>query len=234
MDLIKTILVVDDEKKITEVVQAYLENAGYRVACAYNGVDALKLFERFHPDLVVLDLMLPDMSGEDICTAIRKKSRAPIIMLTAKTAEEDVINGLDIGADDYVTKPFSNKQLLARIGANLRRVSEEAVPIASTLDFNQGELVIDGLRHEVRKNGEIVALTPNEYKIFMTLVKYPSKTFTREELIDFALGEGFLGYDRAVDTHIKNVRQKIEDDPKTPRYVLTVHGVGYKFGGDAP
>ncbi len=232
MEPMKTILVVDDEKKIVEVIQAYLEKAGYRVACAYNGSDALKHFDRLQPDLVVLDLMLPDISGEDVCRTIRKKSRAPIIMLTAKSAEEDVITGLDIGADDYVTKPFSNRQLLARIGANLRRVSEEAIPIASLLSFNEGELVVDSLRHEVRKNGETAALTPNEYKIFMTLVKYPAKTFTREELIRFALGEDYEGFDRAVDTHIKNIRQKIETDPKTPRYVLTVHGVGYKFGGD--
>ncbi|MDP4152816.1 MAG: response regulator transcription factor [Bacillota bacterium] len=228
---VKNILVVDDEVKITEVVKSYLENAGYQAACAYSGTQAMELFEKLSPILVILDLMLPDMTGEEICRMIRKKSRVPIIMLTAKVEDSDVITGLGIGADDYITKPFSPKQLIARVEAILRRVSSEVIPLVSELSFNDGELVIDGLRHEVRKNGQRVILTPNEYKLLMTMAKYPSKAFTREELIKFALGDDFDGFDRVVDTHIKNIRQKLGDDSRTPRYIQTVHGIGYKFGG---
>lgn len=231
MSFEKTILVVDDEAKIVEVVKSYLENSGFRVVSADNGAQAMSTFERFSPVLVILDLMLPDMSGEEICKALRKRSRVPIIMLTAKVEESDIVNGLGIGADDYLTKPFSPKQLVARVRAVLRRVSSEAVPLVSEISFNDGELVIDGLRHEVRRDGVQIALTPNEYKIFMTMAKYPTKVFTREELITFALGEDFAGFDRVIDTHIKNIRQKLGDDKKTPRYILTVHGTGYKFGG---
>lgn len=226
-----TILVVDDEAKISEVVKSYLENAGYQAICADNGAAAMQLLEKLSPALVILDLMLPDMSGEEICRAMRKKSRVPIIMLTAKVEEADIIHGLAIGADDYLTKPFSPRQLMARVDAVLRRVSAEAVPLVSELSFHDGELVIDGLRHEVRKNSAPVPLTPNEYKILMTMAKYPSKTFTREELIEFALGHDFDGFDRVIDTHIKNIRHKLGDDGRTPRYILTVHGTGYKFGG---
>ena len=227
----KTILVVDDEVKITEVVKSYLENSGYRILCAHDGRKALDLFEKFSPALVILDLMLPDITGEDICKTIRKKSRVPIIMLTAKIEDADIITGLGIGADDYLTKPFSPKLLVARVEAVLRRVSSEAVPLASEFSFNDGELVIDGLRHEVRKNGLQLPLTPNELNILMTMAKYPTKAFTREELIEFALGEDFDGFDRVIDTHIKNIRHKLGDDGRSPRYVLTVHGTGYKFGG---
>jgi len=228
----ETILVVDDEKKIVEVLQSYLEKANYKVVCAYNGYEALETFDRYSPVLVVLDLMLPDMTGEDVCRTIRKKSRVPVLMLTAKVEEESILKGLEIGADDYVTKPFSPKQIVARVNAILRRVSTEAVPIADEYAFHNRELVIDHLRHEVRKNGEKVGLTPNEYKILMTMAKYPTKTFTREELIALALGDDFEGFDRVIDTHIKNIRQKIEQYPRTPRYIITVHSIGYKFGGD--
>lgn len=226
----KRILVVDDEEKIVEVVKSYLEHSGYEVHEAYNGSQALNMFERLEPSLIVLDLMLPDMSGEEICKSIRKQSRVPIIMLTAKVEEADILKGLDIGADDYITKPFSPKQLVARVGAVLRRTAEDPVPLSSIISFND-DLVIDNMKYEVRKNNAIVNLTPNEYKILMTLVKYPKKTFTREELICIALGDDFEGFDRTVDTHIKNLRQKIESDPKAPRYILTVHGVGYRFDG---
>lgn len=228
----KTILVVDDEVKITQVLESYLENAGYKVACAYGGQEALDLFDKLSPELVILDLMLPDMTGEDVCRTIRKRSRVPVIMLTAKIEEEDILNGLGIGADDYVTKPFSPKQVVARVGAILRRTLSEAVPIADEYSFNGRKLVIDNLRHEIIKNGEQVTLTPNEYKLLMTMIKYPTKTFTRNELISLAMNEDFEGYERVIDTHIKNIRQKIEDDPKNPRYILTVHGIGYKFNGD--
>ena len=228
----KKILVVDDEVKIVEVVKSYLENSGYSVVEAYNGKEALDKFEKVNPSLIVLDLMLPDISGEEICKTIRKKSRVPVIMLTAKIEEEDVLKGLDIGADDYVAKPFSPRQLLARIAAVLRRVDDDAVPLSSVLTYNDDDLIIDTLKYEVKKNNMVLNITPNEYKILMTLVKYPSKAFTREELICMVLGEDFDGFDRTIDTHIKNLRQKIENDPKAPKYILTVHGVGYRFGGE--
>lgn len=227
-----TILVVDDETKIIEVLQSYLEKEGFRVVCAYSGNEALNRFDYYSPVLVILDLMLPDLPGEEVCRAIRKKSRVPVIMLTAKTEEEYMLKGLGLGADDYITKPFSPKQLVARVGAILRRVLNEAVPIADEYSFRDRELVIDNMRHKVLLNGEPIALTPGEFKLILTMVKYPTKTFTREELISMALGDDFEGYNRVIDTHIKNIRQKIERDAKNPKYIITVHGVGYRFGGD--
>ncbi len=229
---IKKILVVDDEIKIVEVVKSYLSHSGYDVYEAYNGKQVLDMFEKINPSLVILDLMLPDMTGEDICRQIRKQSRVPIIMLTAKVEEEDILKGLDIGADDYITKPFSPRQLVARVTALLRRASDDPVPLLNTVSFNDDDLVVDNLSYDVRKGGNSVNLTPNEYKILLTMIKYPKKTFTREELICMALGENFDGFDRTVDTHIKNLRQKIETDPKSPKYILTVHGIGYRFGGE--
>lgn len=229
---IKKILVVDDEIKIVEVVKSYLNHSGYDVFEAYNGKQVLELFDKVNPSLLILDLMLPDMTGEDICKQIRKQSRVPIIMLTAKVEEEDILKGLDIGADDYITKPFSPRQLVARVNALLRRASDDPVPLINTVSFNNDDLVIDNLSYDVRKGGNSISLTPNEYKILLTIVKYPKKTFTREELICMALGENFDGFDRTIDTHIKNLRQKIETDPKSPKYILTVHGIGYRFGGE--
>ncbi|HHY82786.1 MAG TPA: response regulator transcription factor [Clostridiales bacterium] len=228
----KKILIVDDEIKIVEVVKSYLENSGYLVREAYNGKEALDKFEKENPALVILDLMLPDMAGEQVCQELRKKSRVPIIMLTAKIEEEDILKGLKIGADDYVTKPFSPRQLVARVEAVLRRADDSLVPLSSLISFNNDELVIDTLKYAVKRNGKVVSLTPNEYKILITMVKYLDKTFTREELINIALGEDFDGYDRTIDSHIKNIRQKIENDPKNPKYILTIHGVGYRFGGE--
>ncbi|MGE5632579.1 MAG: winged helix-turn-helix domain-containing protein, partial [Caulobacteraceae bacterium] len=202
------------------------------VYTAYTGNEAMALFEKVNPNLIVLDLMLPDISGEDICRNIRKKSRVPVIMLTAKVEEENILEGLGIGADDYVTKPFSPRQLVARVVALLRRSGDEIMPMSNILSYNDGELVIDSLKHEVKKCGQVVNLTPNEFKILMTLVKYPQKAFTREELVYMVLGEDYEGYDRTIDTHIKNLRQKIEPDAKEPKYVLTVYGIGYKFGGE--
>ena len=229
---VKKILVVDDEVKIVEVVKSYLGNRGYSVDEAYSGKEALDKFERLNPSLVILDLMLPDIPGEEICQRIRRRSRVPIIMLTAKVDEEDILRGLNIGADDYITKPFSPRQLLARVEAVLRRVSDVPIHLSSIISFNNGDLVIDTLKYEVKKKGKVVNLTRNEYKLLMTMLKYPDKTFTREELICMALGDDFDGYDRTIDVHIKNIRQKIESDPKNPRYILTVHGIGYRFGGE--
>lgn len=228
----KKVLVVDDETKIVEVVHSYLKNSGFDVYDAFTGKQALKLLDEIKPDLVVLDLMLPDMTGEEICKTIRKTSRIPIIMLTAKVEEADILQGLDIGADDYMIKPFSPKQLVARVIAVLRRVSDDPVTLSNTLSYHDGDLEIDNLKYEVKKQGVQANLTPKEYKILMTLIKYPKKTFTREELITMALGDDFDGYERTVDTHIKNLRQKIETDPKSPIYIVTIHGIGYRFGGE--
>ncbi|MFZ5987780.1 MAG: response regulator transcription factor [Bacillota bacterium] len=228
----KKILVVDDEEKIVDVVKSYLQHAGFTVFVAYDGRQALEEFERLNPSLLILDLMLPDITGEEICKLLRKKSRVPIIMLTAKVEEEDILKGLDIGADDYITKPFSPKQLVARVIALLRRSADNAGLLSNIIAFNDNDLVIDSLKFEVKKKGEILNLTPNEYKILTTLVKYPSKVFTRDELVSLALGDDFDGFDRTIDTHIKNLRYKIETNPKSPQYIVTVHGVGYRFGGD--
>jgi len=228
----KTILIVDDEPKIVEVVKSYLENSGYNIYEAYNGKQALEIFEKVSPSLVVLDLMLPDMTGEEICRTLRMKSRVPIIMLTAKIEEKDILNGLDIGADDYMTKPFSPRQLVARINALLRRTKENGEPLADILSYYDADLIVDYKNHSVKKGGADVNLTPNEYKILLAMAEYPNKAFTRDELISIVIGEDFEGFDRTIDTHIKNIRQKIETDPKNPKYILTLHGIGYRFGGE--
>lgn len=232
METAHRILVVDDEAKIVEVVRSYLESSGYEVDTAYTGEQALRLFEKGEPSLIILDLMLPDISGEEICRAIRKESRVPIIMLTAKSAEEDLLNGLDIGADDYVVKPFSPKQLVARANAVIRRSQDDPGLLANVFTFRNGELTVDILKHEVKSKGSVVNLTPIEFNILKNLIKHPKRVFTRDDLIRFALDEHFEGYDRVIDTHIKNLRQKIEKDPKNPEFILTVYGIGYRFGGE--
>lgn len=228
----KLILVVDDEAKILEVVSAYLEKKGYSVMAVDGGYKALLLIEREDISLVILDLMLPDISGEEVCRRIRKISGIPVIMLTAKSQEEDLLYGLSIGADDYVTKPFSLKELYARVEAVLRRTSGTPMPSASRYSWNQEDIVVDFTRKEAQKKGETVRLTPIEWRLLEVFVKYPQKVFTREELIAVAFDEDFDGYDRVIDTHIKNLRKKLETDSKNPIYIQTVHGVGYRFGGN--
>lgn len=227
----RNVLVVDDEAKILEVIKSYLEKKDYTVFTAENGEHAFCILENETISLIILDLMLPDISGEEICMKIRQKSRVPIIMLTAKVAEENLLRGLDLGADDYITKPFSLKELNARIEAVLRRSGNDLLPLYQKISFHNGDLEIDFQSHTVKKMKREVNLTPNEFKILAALVKYPNKVFTREDLIMTALGDEFEGYDRAIDSHIKNLRQKIENDSKKPVYILTIHGVGYKFGG---
>ena len=230
MNKTRTVLIVDDEENIVTALKAYMENVGFKVITANRGELGLELFDKFAPDIILLDLMMPGMTGEEVCRAIRMKSRVPIIMLTAKVEENSILNGLGIGADDYINKPFSLKQVSARMDAILRRTSTEAIPLSNELASDDGDLVVDSMRHEVRKRGEVVILTPLEFKILMTMAKYPSKVFTREELIRLVMGDDFEGYDRAIDSHIKNIRLKIEEDSKNPKYIITVHGVGYKFG----
>lgn len=232
--MVQTVLVVDDEPMIREAVASYLDRQGCRVFSADNGREALEIFDREAITFVILDLMLPDISGEEVCRRLRKESTVPVIMLTAKAQEEDVLNGLQIGADDYVTKPFSLRQLYARMTAILRRTSEELRPLAEKYSWNENDLSIDFEHNEVRKKGERLSLTPSEWKILSALIRRPKKVYLREELIELVFGPDFDGYDRVIDTHIKNLRKKVEDDPKKPVYIKTVRSLGYKFGGEEP
>ena len=204
----RQVLVVDDEPKILEVVCMLLESKGFVVFPAENGKRALEIFDSENISLVILDLMLPDVSGEEVCTVIRKKSRIPVIMLTARVEEEDVVGGLELGADDYIMKPFGLKELYARVEAVLRRTEGDLIPLVKRNSWKEGDLVVDFERNEVKKKGNSLALTPSEMKILSALIKYPGKVFTRNELIDSALGEDFAGYDRAIDSHIKNIRKR--------------------------
>lgn len=231
----RKVLVVDDEPAIVEVVSSYLVRAGFESVSAPTGARALALFETTQPCLVILDLMLPDLSGEEVCRRLRARSRVPIIMLTAKIEDADAVKGLSIGADDYVTKPFSPRQLMARVDAVLRRTRGSTAPLARQLSFGNGDLMLDTGTGEVRKAGLPVGLTPRELRLLQCLASNPGRIFSREDLIAHALGEDFSGFDRTVDAHVKNLRQKIETDPREPRYLLTVHGMGYKFSpGEAP
>jgi DNA-binding response OmpR family regulator len=223
----ETILVVDDEPKILKTVRAYLENAGFRVVTAGDGQMALTVYRHEKPALVVLDLGLPGMDGLDVARTLRRDSNVPIIMLTARVDEADKLIGLELGSDDYVTKPFSPRELVARVRAVLRRTSGERegapVPIVA------GDVAIDIERRQVAVSGQPVELTPTEFDLLVVLARHPGRVFTRLELLDRVQGYAFEGYERTVDAHVKNLRQKIEPDPKQPRYLLTVYGVGYRF-----
>ncbi len=224
------ILVVDDEETIVAVIEAYLKNAGYNVFTAYDGKEAISIFNNENINLIILDLMLPDISGEEVCKIIKNEKDVPIIMLTAKINEDDILNGFSLGADDYVVKPFSVKQLIARVSAVLRRVKDH--PSSPILSFNNGDLIINLESHEVKKNNKLITLTRSEYNILLTLSENIKRVFTRNELIDRVMGEDVDVFDRIIDSHIKNLRSKIEDDSKSPKYILTIYGVGYKFGGN--
>jgi len=225
----RKILIVDDETRLVDVLRAYLERDGYRVAAAYNGREALLLARREKPDLVLLDLMLPEMDGMEVCRTLRKESDVPIIMLTARSEETDKLIGLELGADDYVTKPFSPREVVARVRAVLRRslMSPGAGEEAITL----GNLVIDQARHEVRRQDEVIAITPTEFELLWALASNRGRVLSRLQLMEKALGDSYEGYERTIDAHIKNLRRKIELDPAHPRYVQTVFGVGYKVEG---
>lgn len=222
------ILLVEDEKNISNVLKAYLQQEGFRVTTAINGLVALTLFKENDYDLVLLDLMLPGLSGEEICKEIRKVSATPIIMLTAKVELDDRIEGLSIGADDYISKPFSPREVVARVKAVLRRTGNETAPLADTITYDNG-LTIDSSRYEVRLHGEIVPLTPTEFKILGALTKYPGRVFSRNQLVEIVQGHDFRGDERVIDAHIKKLRQKLEKVPSNPKIILTVFGVGYKF-----
>lgn len=223
------ILVVDDEQNIINVVKAYLEKEGFEVLAAMDGETAFSIFSRETVHLIVLDLMLPKISGEEVCSKIRTISNIPIIMLTAKADEDEIIEGISIGADDYLAKPFSVRELVVRVRALLRRTYRDAAPMADILTFNSGDLEVDIKKMIVNKKGKAVNLTTNEFKILITLITNSGQVFSREQLVEKSFGMDYEGFDRTVDTYIKNIRQKIEDNPKEPKYITTIYGVGYKF-----
>ncbi|MEJ2183030.1 MAG: response regulator transcription factor [Nitrospirota bacterium] len=220
------ILIIEDERRIADITRAYLEREGYQAAVAETGEQALALLKQDH-DLVILDLMLPDMAGEEICTLLRENSDVPIIMVTAKSAEEEKVKGLHIGADDYVVKPFSPRELVARVNALLRRTRK---PVR-VLSFNGGILTINVQNHEVQRDGAPVTLTPTEFRMLQILAERPQAVLSRLQLVNLAQGYDFEGYERTVDAHIKNLRQKIEPNPREPVFIKTVYGLGYKFIG---
>ncbi|MEQ6390607.1 response regulator transcription factor [Bacillaceae bacterium S4-13-58] len=230
------ILIVDDEQVIAEVLEAYFDKEGWKIIIASNGIDALKKVKNENPDLIVLDLMLPDISGEEVCRLVRKESDTPIIMLTAKSSEDDLINGIVIGADDYVTKPFSPREVVIRVKALLRRTKQ--MGNVNHVSFNKQKLKIDFIKKEVKVNDNVLSLTPNEYKILIGMAGYPGRVYSRADLLEKIQEDGiyFEGYERSIDTHIKNLRKKVETDSRNPEFIITVFGMGYKFGGerDAP
>ncbi len=224
---VRRILLVEDEKAIRDAVAAYLKAENYSVTAVGDGQEALDEFEAHQFDLVILDLMLPRVSGERICRVIRDKSDIPIIMLTAKGEVEDRIVGLELGADDYLVKPFSPRELVARVKALLRRAHIDSDPQREILTF--GDLVIDISGHKVFVGDEEVDLTASEFKLLTTLSRYPGRVYSRMELVEKVLGYDFEGYERTIDSHIKNLRAKIHDDPRSPKWLFTVHGIGYRF-----
>lgn len=221
-----SILIVEDEPRIVDVVRLYLEREGFRVLVANDGGAAMSSFERQKPDLVILDLMLPVMGGLEVCRAVRRQSSVPIVMLTARDEEIDKIIGLELGADDYVTKPFSPRELVARVKAVLRRAAPEAAIKSERIIL--GDLVVDQQRYEVWWRGEAIALTPTEFRIVLALAKQPGHVFSRLQLIDIIQGEAYEGYERTIDAHIKNIRHKTSED-----IISTVRGVGYKMEAPA-
>jgi two-component system OmpR family response regulator len=225
----QTIFVVEDDRKIAKVVKVYLEEAGFRVLHFEKGKDAVAALLKQRPLLVILDLMLPDTTGEEVCQEIKESGDIPIIMLTSKSSEEERVAGFALGADDYVVKPFSPRELVYRVKALLKRMQKADLSSVEPMSFSNGGLIVDGHSYAVKKHGEAVDITPTEFKLLFTLASAPGKVFTREELVDKALGYQFEGYERSIDAHIKNVRQKIEDDPKNPAIILTIYGVGYRF-----
>jgi len=226
MNAVKTILVVDDEPRIAEIARDYLERAGYRVMIAGTGPDALTAARTRSPDLIVLDLGLPHMDGLDVTRALRRQSNVPIIMLTARVDERDKLTGLELGADDYVTKPFSPRELVARVRAVFRRVDAARDPADV---IRAGDITLDRATLRAVVGGQAIEVTPTEFELLATLARQPGRIFTRAQLLDAIRGADTESFDRAIDAHVKNLRRKIERDPRRPRHLLTVHGVGYKL-----
>lgn len=221
------ILIIDDEKQIVEIVKAYLEREGYHTVVAYDGKTGLNLARKENPALIILDLMLPEISGWDVCRALRSESNVPIIMLTARDDTTDKIVGLELGADDYVSKPFDPKELVSRVKAVLRRYSAQSKQSL----INIAELSIDLEKRYVRRGDVEIQLTALEFELLRVLAQNPGRVYSRMQLLDKMQGDAYEGYERTIDSHIKNLRKKIEPDPEHPQYIITVYGVGYKFGG---
>jgi two-component system alkaline phosphatase synthesis response regulator PhoP len=222
----KTILVVDDEPKILEICRDYLSAAGYDVLTATDGAHALTLARKLKPDLLVLDWMMPEMDGLDVLRELRRESNAPVIMLTARVEESDKLIGLELGADDYITKPFSPRELVARVKVVLRRGT--GVPVSGDL-LRAGDLTLDRARYQANLPDRVVPLTPTEFELLYTLASQPGRIFTRAQLLQAVHGVAFESYERAIDSHIRNLRRKIEPAEDEPGYIVTVHGLGYKF-----
>jgi two-component system OmpR family response regulator len=225
------ILVIEDEWKVLEIVASYVRREGFEAITATTGKEGLNAFNEYKPDLVVLDLMLPDISGESVCQKIKEVRDIPVIMLTAKSNVEDRIAGLSLGADDYLVKPFSPRELMMRVKVVLKRYGKLKMK-TDIVSFNQGRLVINKLAHEVMKEGVSVELTPVEYKLLVLFTENPSQSLSRDQIIDKVFGQDFEGFDRTVDAHVKNLRKKIEGDSKNPEFIRTIFGFGYRFEGD--
>ncbi len=222
----QTILVVDDEIKLRDMLRVYLEQEGYRVVEAGNGREALYVARYEKPDLIILDLMMPELGGYDFIRAYRKEADTPVIMLTAKIEESDKVAGLELGADDYITKPFGISEMVARVRAVLRRANKQVAP-AEVL--RAGSIVLDRTGHIVQVNNQVVDLTPSEFELLATLMNTPGRAFSRLDLLECTSGDAYEGYERTIDVHIRNLRAKIEPDPSNPRYIQTVYGMGYRF-----
>ncbi len=226
-----TILIIEDEKKISTIMKSYFEKEGYKVFQAYDGEEGLNIFNKENIDLIILDLMLPKLAGEEVIKEIRNQSEVPIIMVSAKVEEDNRVDGLRLGADDYVTKPFSPKELVERVKAILRRIEKYNIPRADIIKTTDGRLEMDLEYNRIFKDSKEILLTKNEFQILKTLFTNPNKIYSRDEIIEQTFGYDYDAYDRAIDTHIKNIRSKIEDNPKKPVYIKTIYGMGYKSGG---
>ncbi|MBD7911946.1 response regulator transcription factor [Clostridium cibarium] len=226
-----SILIIEDEEKVLEVLKAYLQREGYNVYSTTRGLEGIELFKRNNIKLIILDLMLPDISGEDVCKTIRQNSDVYIFMITAKGELTEKIEGLNIGADEYLVKPLSPRELTARVNALFRRIGSDEDDVSYC--YNDGNLVVDYEKRSVTLKNEEIPLTPNEFNILYSLVINKGKVLSREQLIEKIGGIDFDGYDRTIDVHIKNIRKKIEKDTRKPKYIITVMKVGYKFGGES-
>lgn len=224
------ILIVEDEKNISNAERKYLEVEGFQVDQAFDGQEAITMINTTDYSLIILDLMLPKVSGEKVMEVIRSRTETPVIMVTAKVDESEILEGLKLGADDYITKPFSLKILVQKVKTILRRVEKLGLPKSEKIYFDNGRVSISFEDNTLIKDGESINLTSNEFQIIKTLFSNPNKIFTRDEIIELSFGYDYEAFDRAIDTHIKNIRHKIEDNPKKPRYIKTIYGVGYKLG----
>jgi len=228
------ILIVDDEPSVHEILRAYLERDGFTVYSALSGREGLELTTLMQPELLILDRVLPDLRGEEICADVRRRSDVPILILSGIGEAEDRVAGFALGADDYLVKPFSPRELVARVRALMRRSQGGQAPLGGVRTFDGGLLRVDTLRHEVSVRGTPLELTPSEYKLLLALASFPGRAYSRLELINRMQDHDFAGYERTVDAHVKNLRRKIEVDPARPRYIETVRGVGYRLGGSSP